>query len=167
MCLLLVALAITLVPQLADCFRVDCSPEHTGKTYIRRVQQTNHMRQDHKLPPKTYTNHDRTWRFPHISSVRPIGDAKLPTLTDKDRLWRTPDPKSIRHTSTTVGTYTDQDRMWRYPQYELTRHQAQLPEPFKDEERFWWRDDKTFRNLLLDKAENDGDHKHPYPCKIM
>jgi hypothetical protein len=159
-------LTVTLVHVPVDGFRVDCSPEHTYKTYIKREQQPNQLRKDDKQLPKAFTSQDRTWRFPETSSVRPIGDTRLPTLTDQDRLWRLPDPKQLRHTSTTMGTYTDQDRMWRNPHDKLTRHQAQLPDPFKDDERFWWKDDKTFQHLLLEEVCDelkDGDQVCPQP----
>jgi hypothetical protein len=154
-CVLLLSLLYTLLLAPVGCFRVDCSPEHTRKTYLKRVQEPNQLQRDDKLPPQTYTSQDRTWRFPDASNVRPIGDTTLPALTVQDRLWRMPDPRQVRHTSTTMGTFTDRDRMWRNPHYALTRHQSQLPEPLKDDERFWWRDDKTFRNLLLEDEETD------------
>lgn len=167
-CIPVLALFLTVTPVLVpvDGFRVDCSPEHTHKTYIKRVLQPSQLRKDDKQPPQAYTSQDRTWRFPETSSVRPIGDTTLTTLTNQDRLWRMPDPKQVRHSSTTMGEYTDQDRMWRNPHYKLTRHEAQLPESFKDDERFWWRDDKTFYNLLLEEMGDDlkdGDQVRPQP----
>jgi hypothetical protein len=155
-CILLLALFVSLMPPPVDCFRVDCSPEHTHKTYIKRVQQPNQLRQDDKLPPQPYTSQDRAWRFPDASSVRHIGDTTLPTLTDQDRLWRMPDPKQVRRASNTVETYTNNDRMWRKPHDQLTRHQTKLPEPLRGDEHFWWRDDKIFRNLLLEETDADA-----------
>ena len=144
------ALALVLRAENCLCFHIDSSPEHARKTYLSREQNPNQIRHD-QLPPKAYTDDDRSWRFPQRNYVRAVGDTKLSSLASQERL-RQPAPKLIR-TAPSMGTYLDEDRMWRKPGQTLTRKKDCLPpETLKDEERFWWKGE-NFEQLLLEDNE--------------
>ena len=55
------ALALVLRAENCLCFHIDSSPEHARKTYLSREQNPNQIRHD-QLPPKAYTDDDRSWR---------------------------------------------------------------------------------------------------------
>jgi hypothetical protein len=152
--LLYVLGGLAISPMQGLCFHVDSSPERTRKTYLKREQKPSLIRHEDQLPPKAYTDEDRSWRFPKRSLVRPVGDTTLSNMTDQERLWRQPAPNMVRHTPY-VGKYLDEDRMWRKPSREIARHENSFPpDTLKDEERLWWKGE-NFEHLQLEDDEDD------------
>jgi hypothetical protein len=133
-------------------FHVDSSPELARKTFLKRVEEPDHIR--HGDMQQAYTDKDRQWRFPDPSLMRPIGETALPSLTDQDRLWHFPTSNVVRHTSS-LGSYTDQDRMWGMPRSELMRHDDSFPPTLKDDERLWWKGE-DFEHLLREDDDEDS-----------